>query len=134
MTIEIIETDRAHDSKSLYVKPTSEANVEMGMRSKNDRTQSGKTVSHFQGSDTPKKPNLKWFLHDVNIQKLIEMRCADRNSIKSRVLELKGSSSATMSKNMACAIDDILNIKGSISMENQSIKEHSNVLIYEIEF
>ena len=79
-------------------------------------------------------PVLKWFAHDENIKHLIEMRCSDNNSIKSKILELKGSSSATMSKKCACAIDKILNIKGSLSMEKQTIKEYNNILLYEIEF
>ena len=34
----------------------------------------------------------------------------------------------------ATSIDDVLKVKGSFSMESQAIKEHSNILIYEIEF
>lgn len=95
---------------------------------------SGKRVLKFNGSDTPKRPSLKWFSHDENIKGLIDMRCTDSNSIKSTVLEFSGSNHMTMSKKVACAIDGLLNISGRMSMENQAIKEHSSRLIFEIEF
>ena len=132
-SVEIVETDNEVNSKSKnIVLPTTSA--EASTTSKKSKTQSGKTVSLFQGNNTPTKPILKWFAHDDNIKRLIEMRCADSNSIKSKILELKGASSATMSRRIACAIDDVANVKGGISMEKQALKEHSNLLIYEIEF
>ena len=100
----------------------------------NSRLQSGRSVAHFEGSDNPTRPQLKWFAYDDNITGLIEMRCTDKNMLKCKTLHLKGSLSATMSRKTACAIDKILKIKGNISMEKQSIKEHSSTLIYEIEF
>lgn len=96
--------------------------------------QSGKNVTYFDGNNVPKKPALKWFAHDDNIIGLIEMRCSKNNSIKSKVLELNCSSSATMSQKVACAIDKILKVKASVSMESKAIKEHSSKLIFEIEF
>ena len=96
--------------------------------------QSGKTTSYFAGTNAPQKPNLKWFAHDDNIKRLIEMRCSDSNSIKSKVMELKGSSVATMSKKVACAIDSVMKVSGKISMEKKSVKEHNELLIYEVEF
>ena len=62
------------------------------------------------------------------------MRCNISNSIKSKVLELKGSASATMSQKTTCAIDTLLSIKGNMSYEKQAIKEHSSKLIFAIEF
>ena len=62
------------------------------------------------------------------------MRCKDANSIKYEILEIKGSSTATMSKKIACAIDKVLDIKGKLSMESQTMREHSNVLVFEVEF
>ena len=132
-SVEIVEIDNDVDFKSASAK-IKMAGAEASTKSRNSNKQSGKTISCFQGSDNPREPMLKWFAHDENIKRLIEMRCADSNSIKSKILELKGSSSATMSKKVACAIDNVLNIKGKISMESQSIKEHSNILVYEIEF
>lgn len=128
-SIEIVEKDFQVDSRSIGASKS-----EMERKTSLDKKQSGKTVSYFQGSDTPRKPNLKWFAHDDNIIRLIEMRCTENNAIKSKMIELKGSTSATMSQKIACAIDDILNIKGALSMERQTIREHSNTLIFEIEF
>ena len=95
---------------------------------------SGKTVTNFSGNNEPKRPELKWFANDNNILSLIEMRCSDRNSIKSRKLELKGSMSATMSIKLACTIDGMLGLKGGASMEKQVAKEHNTKLVYIVEF
>ena len=131
-SVEIAEANCDTNSKSKALKAGT--SVEISTCSKSANTQSGKTLSYFQGNSSPKKPNLKWFAHDDNIKALIDMRCADTNSIKSKTLELKGSSSATMSTKIACAIDNVINAKSALSMESQAIKEHSNLLIYEIEF
>ena len=98
----------------------------------NSNKQSGKIISYFEGHDEPKAPSLKWFAHDDNIKGLIDMRF--NKAIKSTVLELKGASSATMSKKVACAIDNVMKISGKISMESNAVKEFSKILIYEIEF
>lgn len=131
-SVEIAESDFNIKSTSKAIDLGAKTSIES--REKGKQTQSGRTMSYFQGNTVPKQPCLKWFEHDDNIIRLIEMRCADSNSIKSKIMELKGSSSATMSRKIACAIDDVLKVKGSFSMESQSIKEHSNILIYEIEF
>ena len=131
-SIEIVESNYENNFKKMSV--SSPASTETSAQSQNCRSQSGKTVSHFQGNNTPQMPILKWFAHDDNIKRLIEMRCSDSNAIKSKILELKGSASATMSKKNACAIDKIMNIKGGLSMEKQTVRECNNVLIYEIEF
>ena len=100
----------------------------------NQSMQSGKVISRFEGNNDPKEPSLKWFANDDNIKGLIAMRCSSSNAIKSKILKLQGSSSATMSQKTACAIDKILKIKASISMEKQSVREHSSVLVFEVEF
>lgn len=97
----------------------------------------GKTIVEFSGHNEPTKPNLKWFAKDNNMLGLIEMRCSGNNAIKSKVLELSGSSHSTMSQKTACAID--LAVKGiggknSFNMEKQAAKESSSKLIFEIEF
>lgn len=101
---------------------------------KNRNENRGTTVSYFEGNDTPKVPNLKWFAYDDNVNNLISMRCSGNNSIKSKVLEFKGSASATMSQKTACAIDTLVKVKGNISYEKQAVKEHSSKLIFAIEF
>ena len=98
---------------------------------------SGRITAQFEGSDQPRKPKLKWFAHDDNIKRLIEMRCKDDNSIKSETLELAGASSATMSQKTAYAIDGAISkmgFKGNASMEKQAITENTSKLIFSIEF
>lgn len=98
---------------------------------------SGRITAQFEGSNEPHKPKLKWFAHDDNIKRLIEMRCKGDNSIRSETLELSGASSATMSQKTAFAIDGAISkmgFKGSTSMEKQAITENTSTLIFSIEF
>ena len=131
-SVEILESEIQSDSykAQLAIKGSKPTKAE----SKNSvgNKKSGKRISYFEGHDEPQIPQLKWFVHDDNIKSLIEMRC--KKAIKSTSLELSGSSCASMSRSMACAIDAILNVSGTFSMEKQAIKELSNSLLYEIEF
>ena len=98
---------------------------------------SGRKVSNFQGHDNPKVPELKWFQHDENIKRLVEMRCSDVNSIRSTTLELEGSASSTMSLKTACDIDGALksiNMKASANMEKRANMESYSKLLFIIEF
>lgn len=131
-SIEMIEEDSASDTKSFTIALKGTKPGSMVEGSVSSKKQSGKTVVDFEGHDDPQAPTLKWFMHDDNIKNLIKMRCD--KAIKSNVLELSGSASATMSKSLACAVDDVLKISGSLSMERQSVKEHNTKLIFEIEF
>ena len=83
-------------------------------------------------------PNLKWFSHDDNIKRLIDMRCGGENTIKSETLELSGSSSATMSKKTASSIDQAVDkiggVGGNYAMEQKADRESQSKLIYIIEF
>ena len=101
---------------------------------KSGEKQQGKVVAVFNGSDNPQRPELKWFANDDNINNLINMRCSDKNSIKYEVLVLSGSTSASVSKKVAAALDNVLKIKGKFSAQSESVKEHSSKLIFEIEF
>ena len=97
----------------------------------------GRTVVEFEGSGAITVPNLKWFKHDDNIKRLIEMRCSGNNSVKSECLELSGSSSATMSSKTACSIDlavGKINAKSKLNMEGQAENENRSKLIYCVEF
>ena len=127
-SIEIMESDTESDSRSLGIPKT--ASIESNSQKRN--MQSGKTVTHFEGHDEPKTPDLKWFKHDDNIKGLIEMRLA--RAIKSNSLNLSGETTLVMSKKVACAIDQMLGIKGDLCMEKKTNKEHSKVLVYEVEF
>lgn len=102
----------------------------------------GKTITRFEGNDTPIKPKLKWFANDETIKRLIDMRCKGHNMVNSKTLKLSGSSSATMSKATACSIDNALVLmkvadkkdKGKLSMETQVVRENSTTLYFSIEF
>lgn len=134
-SVEITESETETTAVEINVSRSDKKDkVNMENKSKIGKNHSGKVVSSFEGSNQPKPPILKWFAHDDSIKSLVDMRCLDGNSIKSKTLELKGSSSATMSKKTACAIDKIMKLKGSLSMEKQAVKEHNSKLIFEIIF
>lgn len=136
-SIEIVEAsiqNKTSGAKASIKTPYGNAELSNSSLSGTQSRQSGKNVSYFDGHNEPQKPTLKWFAYDDNINGLIEMRCSNNNSIKSKVLELNCSSSATMSQKVACAIDKILKVKASISMESKAIKEHSSKLIFEVNF
>ena len=138
-SVEIVETDSNKNSSSVNVEikiPKISTNTSSGRSFESLSKQSGKTVTKFEGARDPIKPTLKWFAHDDNITRLIEMRCSDSNAIKSKVLELKGSTSTAMSQMTAIAVDNVLGkkLKGGISAESQVSKEQSRVLIFEVEF
>lgn len=98
----------------------------------------GKIVAEFDGNNEPVQPNLKWFANDDNIKNLIEMRLSKGNSIKSEIIELAGSSSATMTQKTACAIDGALNkfvsAKVSSNIEKQAQREQNSTLLFIVEF
>ena len=131
-SVEIVETDYSDNTKNLSIN----ANVSLGggISSSKGRMQSGKNTTFFGGGKSPEMPTLKWFAHDDNIKRLVQMRLEDSNSVQSKVLEIRGSSTVTMSKSIAGAIDDLCGIKGGISMINETIKQYNSVLIFEIEF
>ena len=133
-SIEIVEAESELSSGNAAFKITQYGNASISAKQGKASQQNAKIISEWEGSNAPQHPPLKWFMHDDNIKGLIEMRCSNNNSIKSKVLELNGSYSATMSRKVACAIDKILKVKGSLSMEKQAIKEHSRKLIFEVIF
>lgn len=98
---------------------------------------SGHSSATFEGHNSPVAPTLKWFMYDDTVKNLIEMRCSNPASVKSRTLELSGASSATMSRQTAVAIDCMIKgakVKGSSNMEMQANRELSSKLIFKIEF
>ena len=122
------------DNKLKKKSETIKTSAEFSCDSRNSSNSSNRTTTTFAGSDNPVVPNLKWFSHDENMKGLIEMRCTDKNSVQSKTLELHGSSTVIMSKKMAIAIDKLMNVSGSLSIESQYTKEHSSKLIFEVEF
>ena len=112
-------------------------NANHSIASSENLSRSGKITAEFEGSNTPKRPKLKWFSQDDNIKKLIDMRCKSGNAIKSETLQLSGSSSATMTQKTAVAIDGAyskMKIGAAISMENQAVREIYSTLVFRVEF
>ena len=132
-SVEIVESNSVSETARAGMK-FGKNNVGLSSNTLNVDQRSGRTSASFEGSNDPRRPELKWFSQDENIKNLIEMRCSDKNLIRSRTLALEGSTSATMSQSTACALDGILKVKGGISMEREAIKEHSSKLIFEVEF
>ena len=138
--ITIIRKKKNKEEADKYINDI-DVDVQYSKTIKNLNSRSGKTVTHFEGSREPEQPTLKWFAHDDNIRGLVDMCCENKNSVKSKTLELCGSISTTMSIKTACVIDKIISnpnakiqSKYSTSMESQAIKEQSSKLIFEIEF
>lgn len=144
-TIEIVETSLEIEDRQKNVgqsikhddDDSVEETYERNSHSKNQKIRNGRTTTVFKGECQPTRPNLKWFAKDNNITGLIEMRCSGKNSIKSKILELSGTSSSTMSLKTACTIDGVIRkieTQSTISMEKQATKEQSSKLIFEVEF
>ena len=133
-----VESNRKNSFSKLNYKGISAGeSYEKSNQHKKLNSRSGKITAIFEGDNSPRCPELKWFAKDDNIKGLIEMRCSGNNSIKSKVLELSGSSHSTMSQKTACAIDGAIKKIGSksgVNMEKQATKENSSKLIFEVEF
>lgn len=145
-TIEINETRTEMDASKKKTavggggaagKISSNESAEQNATFRNAATRSGKITVEFAGEGIPKVPELKWFKHDENIKRLIDMRCGGENQVTLETLELSGSSSATMSRKTACAIDNAIGsmkMKGLASMESQSVRENQSTLSFIVEF
>ena len=98
---------------------------------------SGHITAQFEGSNSPKRPKLKWFAQDENIKRLIDMRCKKANNLKYETLQLSGATSATITKKTAIALDGALGkigVKGNSTMETKATKESTSTLIFSVEF
>ncbi len=134
-SIEIVEQNESSQAKTLRVSRADNSfTTNSTAYSQNISRQSGKNISHFEGNRAPCEPNLKWFAYDDNVKGLVDMKCNGNNSIKSKVIELSCSTSTTMSQKAAGAIDKLLKVKSTMSLEKKAIKEHSSKLIFEILF
>ena len=98
----------------------------------------GRIVTEFRGLRFPKRPQLKWFVHEDSINQLIDMCCSGKRKVKTQTLELSGMSSATMNQSVARTVDALmggpLGIKGQSSMSSKSKEEHQRTLLFHVEF
>lgn len=144
-SVEIIEKEKtAQANKRKFstkenikgVKNEESAEQSVAAQSKTELHSLNRTT--FQGNNIPQKPNLKWFAHDSTIKQLIAARCSGNNSAMSKDLDFYGTSFTTISRKAACAMDCAIvatgSAKGSVSMEDQAIKEQESRLIFHVEF
>ena len=136
-----IDNKKVEGQRGLLIRSTSvkqSEDVEKNIHKTSVNKLNGRATTYFEGNSEPRQPQLKWFAHDEGIKRLIEMRCAKENTIKSKVLELEGSSCRTMSQEVACAVDGaigkIMNNKSNAEMEHRAKTECHSKLIYHIEF
>ena len=143
-TIEIYESasDTQTQNKSIKAsenceKVSSSEGLEQNFSQTGKSRNSGRIEVEFDGNGTPQRPTLKWFAHDNTIKQLVEMCCSGTRTVKSKTLELSGSSSATMSQKAAYAIDSAIGkmgASGDISMDAQAAREHQSKLLFYVEF
>lgn len=144
-TIEISElhTNVLSQSKSVdlsgkFKKISSSQKAEQSFAEAGLNHRCGHIEIEFQGNETITQPELKWFSHDDNIKRLIEMCCNGKRVVKTETIELSGSSSATMSQKTACIIDGAIGklggTKNSYSLDYEASKEHHSKLLLHIEF
>lgn len=111
--------------------------IQMDSSVKHSAQRSGMIEIEFSGNDTPVYPTLKWFAHDDNIKRLIEMRVGNTNSIKNETLIIKGSMCSAMSQKTAYVIDNAftqMSANVHYNMESQAQKENSSDLVFKVEF
>ncbi len=144
-TIEITEQSLENSSKSVISNAsatikgmTAGASSQLSEAKRNLNNRSGRIEIYFEGNNEPKHPTLKWFANEDTIKNLIEIRCTNENAVKSEVLELSGSTSATMSRQAAYSLDAAMAkakvVQTGTSMDSQAAKEHHSKLFFSIEF
>lgn len=137
ITESISQQTQASASGKLGGKQLIGINANRNSSSSENLNRSGKITAVFEGNNTPKRPKLKWFSQDDNIKRLIDMRCKPGNTIKSEIIQLSGSSSATMTQKAAIAIDGAcskMKLGASVSMESQAVREIFSTLVFCVEF
>lgn len=128
----MIQEKSASVSESVYGSDVREG-TEISLTQRTNEVRRGKVEIEFEGNSECTQPKLKWFSHDDNIKRLIEMRMNGSNLVKTETLQLSGASSATMARKTAYAIDGVVG-DGSVSLGQQAEKEHRSGLVYHVEF
>lgn len=144
--IEAGDVESISESKNINFKESlgsgkekTSASESIGTNSKqsNGQQRIGRITAEFQDNKNLQQPTLKWFQHDDNIKQLIEMRCSGNRTIKTKELQILGSSCATMSQKTACTLDAVINggkYSASSSMAKEATQEHHSKLLFHIEF
>ena len=93
--------------------------------------------AEFEGDMKPTQPVLRWFVHDDNINNLINMRCSGENQMNVYQIVIRGSDYASMAASTAAKIDAAvggLGLSATFSMQSNVIEERSKVMRFRIEF
>ena len=139
-TKEVEDNDKGEEKgKKKTEKNSVGTSFSTGHMRQSKRNNHGKLETDFSQNSTPQAPRLKWFAHNDNVRNLIEMQLSQTGSVRSKTLELSGTSSASMTQKTAIAIDyEIakMGIKGnsSSSIERQAQIEKNSTLIFEVFF
>ena len=136
--VEHKKTSFSEGLQTKFGKATSTESAERHMTQQGKRSRVGRIETVFEGSNKPRKPELKWFAHDEGIQKFIESVCSGKNPTKQQTLSVYGSTVAAMSQKAAYSIDAAVgklgNGNGNSSMEAQLLTESETKLTFTIEF
>lgn len=137
ITEEQFERTTASKSAGVNISKIMGAKTEQAATAETTNIRSSKISAVFEGSPTPRRPELKWFAQDDTIKKLIEMRCKKTNKLNLETLQLYGATSATMTRKAATSIDSVLSklkLAGNLSMQSNAQCEHSRKIIFSVEF
>lgn len=135
--IEVIESNLVSTEKTLKTNIDSEifkGNQEQSSLSQSTNYASGKNYTILTGNNILQKPKLKWFRYDDNVKNLIQIRLSANNTIKHKTLILRGSTSETISQNIAIAIDALSKVRGNAIMTRKCQKEQNTSIVLDIEF
>jgi hypothetical protein len=146
-SIEIVEDNRENNERKTKSDSSIKEEGKNGSKSENTfsvenknsskRNNRGKSITNFSQNTIPQQPRLKWFAHNDNVRNLIEMRLSESGSVRSKTLELSGTSSASMTQKTAIAIDHEIakmGIKSNNNIERQAQIEKNSKLIFEVIF
>lgn len=146
-SIEIVEDNQENNERKTKSESSLKEDKKNGNKFKNTvsvesknntkRNNRGKSITNFSQNTIPQQPRLKWFAHNDNVRNLIEMRLAESGSVRSKTLELSGTSSASMTQKTAIAIDYEISktgIKSNNNIERQAQIEKNSKLIFEVIF
>lgn len=92
--------------------------------------------AEWSNSRKPVRPNLLWYANDDNVRNLIAMCCSEnRMEMTSYTIELRSSSSATMSTSTAAKIDAAAGKMGvSSNFGATCANEYNKTMLFRLEF
>ena len=121
------------------VPATAKADVHGGFGYASERKRSIVFEQTFEGNASPVYPELEWFRNDREIEFLIETRCGDEGSNKTKIyrVTLDQMSMRTLSVDLAAQLDAAcgkLGIGKKLFLEGKATRESNTRFSYVIEF